>query len=153
VRHHVRARLFDMLGTEAALGRLFRPEEFVEGADRVVVVAAAGLGLALAQAALRPILALAPANLPRIERVAIDGTVMAFAVAAALAVTLLAAASLLVKSFGRLTRVDPGFDAGRLLTGDLVLSAARYPMRPRSTTSSTRCGAARARSRASSARV
>jgi putative ABC transport system permease protein len=116
-------------------------------------------------------LALAPANLPRLERVSVDRGVVAFALGGALltplvfgllpalrvsrdavagfpgrgstlaargtrrlliatevalAAALLAASGLLVKSFARLTRVDPGFDAAKLITGDLVLSAARY---------------------------
>lgn len=138
-------------------------------------LAAGALGLALAYLALPPILALAPVNLPRLERVTIDGAVVAFAAAAALvtplvfglapawrasrdadsaslrlggrgatrasrgtrrvliagevalAMALLAACGLLLKSFARLTRVDPGFDATKVIAGDLVLPPARYP--------------------------
>jgi putative ABC transport system permease protein len=46
---------------------------------------------------------------------------------AALAAALLAASGLLIKSFARLSRVDPGFDVERVLTADLVLPEARYP--------------------------
>jgi putative ABC transport system permease protein len=48
----------------------------------------------------------------------------------ALAAALLAASGLLIKSFARLTRVDPGFDAERVITGDVVLSQARYAETP-----------------------
>jgi predicted permease len=137
-------------------------------------LAAAALGLGLAFVAIPPMVALAPVNLPRLERVTVDGTVIAFAMAAAvltpllfglvpalrasreavaarlqpggrggtdaargtrrtlitaevaLAVALLAASGLLLKSFARLARIDPGFDAARLVAGDIVLPAARY---------------------------
>jgi predicted permease len=155
----------------AARARLVRQ---VLAESLLVGLGAGALGLALAWAAVPAILALAPANLPRLERVAIDLRVVVFAlggglvtpllfglppalrasrdaVAAgvhaggrggtlggrgtrrtliaaevALAAALLAASGLLLKSFARLTLVDPGFDAARLITGDLVLSAARY---------------------------
>ncbi len=45
----------------------------------------------------------------------------------ALALALLAGAGLLVKSFARLTAVDPGFDPTHLLTFHLALPEARYP--------------------------
>ena len=45
----------------------------------------------------------------------------------ALALTLLAGAGLLVKSFARLTSVDPGFDPTNLLTFHVALPDARYP--------------------------
>jgi len=45
----------------------------------------------------------------------------------ALALTLLTGAGLLVKSFARLAKVDPGFDPERLLTFNLSLPDARYP--------------------------
>jgi putative ABC transport system permease protein len=45
----------------------------------------------------------------------------------ALALTLLTGAGLLVKSFGRLQNVDPGFDPDNLLTFNLALPATRYP--------------------------
>jgi putative ABC transport system permease protein len=44
----------------------------------------------------------------------------------ALALVLLVSASLLVESFARLRRVDPGFDADRVLTFRLTLPNARY---------------------------
>jgi putative ABC transport system permease protein len=45
----------------------------------------------------------------------------------ALALTLLTGAGLLVKSFGRLQNVDPGFDPDNLLSFDIALPATRYP--------------------------
>jgi len=45
----------------------------------------------------------------------------------ALALTLLAGAGLLIRSFARLVGVDPGFDPGRLLTFQVTLPAAKYP--------------------------
>src|SRR5262249_5268886 len=45
----------------------------------------------------------------------------------ALALTLLTGAGLLIKSFARLSGVDPGFKADHLLTFDLALPVARYP--------------------------
>ena len=44
----------------------------------------------------------------------------------ALALTLLIGAGLLLKSFGRLTHVDPGFNPERLLTFNLALPQAKY---------------------------
>ena len=46
----------------------------------------------------------------------------------ALALTLLTGAGLLVKSFARLVGVDPGFDPDRLLTFNVSLPPARYPL-------------------------
>lgn len=43
-----------------------------------------------------------------------------------LALTLLAGAGLLLKSFGRVTSIDPGFEANNLLTAQVVLPAAKY---------------------------
>ena len=45
----------------------------------------------------------------------------------AIALVLLAGATLLIQSFWKLTRVDPGFDATRVLTFRMVLPTARYP--------------------------
>ena len=44
-----------------------------------------------------------------------------------LALTLLIVAALMLESFSRLQRVDPGFKAGRVLTMELDLPAAAYP--------------------------
>lgn len=46
----------------------------------------------------------------------------------ALAVTLVTAALLLARSFDRLINVDPGFQASRVVSFDLTLPAARYPV-------------------------
>ena len=45
----------------------------------------------------------------------------------AIAVVLVVGAGLLVKSFARVTRVDPGFSSDRVLSAQLTLSALRYP--------------------------
>lgn len=44
-----------------------------------------------------------------------------------IALVLLSGASLLIQSFWKLTRVDPGFDASQVLTFRLLLPSARYP--------------------------
>lgn len=136
----------------------------------------AALGLALAVAATRALVALAPAALPRLGGVHIDGTVVLFTAAVAvitgvifglvpaqqaaratltdtmrersasspggargrrtrsalvvvelaLAVLLLIGAGLLVRSFARLTNVDPGFDPSRGATFALRLPETAY---------------------------
>ncbi|MFN2548578.1 MAG: ADOP family duplicated permease [Myxococcales bacterium] len=48
----------------------------------------------------------------------------------ALSLVLLVAAGLLVRSFARVTSVDPGFDADGVLAADLPLAKARYPDKP-----------------------
>jgi len=48
----------------------------------------------------------------------------------ALALTLLAGAGLLVKSFARVLLVDPGFSTARVLTAQIALPRARYPDAP-----------------------
>ena len=45
----------------------------------------------------------------------------------AVSLALLIAAGLLIRSFGRLAAVDPGFNAQHLLTGEIQLLSARYP--------------------------
>jgi len=51
----------------------------------------------------------------------------------ALAVVLVIAAGLLLRSFDRLLRIDPGFDVKNLLTVDVSLPASRYQDNPRVT--------------------
>jgi putative ABC transport system permease protein len=136
-------------------------------------VAAGALGVLLAYAGMPLLTALTPANLPRIENVAIDGRVLAytfvvslltgviFGLAPSLAVghadvqplkgqrstptakhsrlrstlvvseialslALLIGAGLMLKSFVRMERVDPGFRAEKLLTIWTILSEAKY---------------------------
>ena len=143
-----------------------------------VVLALLGgvLGIGLAWAGVRAVVALRPANIPRVDQLAIDPAVLGFALLIsvvtgllfglvpaiqasrtnlqdtlkeggrsssvdraghrlrqglvvaemALALTLLTGAGLLVKSFARLSGVDPGFDASNLLTFNMQLPAAKY---------------------------
>ncbi|HEX7122416.1 MAG TPA: ABC transporter permease [Gemmatimonadaceae bacterium] len=143
----------------------------------VLSVLGGALGLGVAWAGIRAVVALQPANVPRVDELAIDGYVMLFTFVVAigtgiifglvpalrasrtnlqdtlkeggrtgsadrsghalrrslvvaemaLALTLLMGAGLLIKSFSRLTEVDPGFDSNRLLTFMLALPAAKYP--------------------------
>ena len=133
-------------------------------------------GIAVAWSATRTLVAFAPAGIPRIAEVAIDGRVLAFAVIVsaatsvvfglvpaiattgaafsraiggagrgpvgasgtrtrrvlvmcetALAVVLLVGAGLLVRSYQRLSGVDPGFAADHVLTFHIALPEAKYP--------------------------
>jgi putative ABC transport system permease protein len=61
-----------------------------------------------------------------------------------LAVVLVTSAGLLIKSFNRLTNVNPGFQTGRILTANISLPVARYvkPMDIASTFDRIRSGAA-----------
>ena len=143
----------------------------------VLAAAGAAAGLALAAASLDLIVRFAPADVPRLSEVRIDGDVLAFtalwtfaaafvfglapALAAlrpgpmrslratgadaasgrgavrlrrvlvagqiAVALVLLVAAGLLVRSLARLSAVDPGFRAEQVLAYDLTLPEARYP--------------------------
>ena len=139
----------------------------------LLCIAAAVVGIALADAALRTLPALAPAGIPRLGEVHLDGVSIAAAVVAAivaavsfaafaavrsdgdnqvdlrqqrptssggqrrmrntlvvaqvaLALVLTAGATLMVQSVWHLLQVDPGFDAGGVVTFDLVLPRARY---------------------------
>lgn len=140
----------------------------------VIGTFAAIAGAALAILPVRALVLSAPSSIPRLSEVAIDGTVLAFAAAAAIvtsllfglapalsasqdlgaaglaagrgavghskarprqilviaelavAVMLLAAAGLLVRSYVELQRVAPGFDADRVMTVSLSLPAAKY---------------------------
>jgi putative ABC transport system permease protein len=153
----------------AGPGRIVR-QMLTEG----LVLAAGGAiaGLALARAGIAALVALKPADLPRADDIAINGTVLAFTVAisvaaalmfavapalsavapvtevlndrhtgrrrtrfggafvvaeVALSLVLLIGAGLMVRSFQRLARVDPGFQAERVLTLNLALPFSRYP--------------------------
>lgn len=144
----------------------------------VLALLSAAVGVALAFAGLRVLIALAPADIPRLGEVAIDLRVLGVTLAAsvavglafgmvpalqsrrldvlsalkggtggmlparghlrsrgalvvaevALAVILLVAGGLLLRSFWRLQGVDPGFRAGGLLKAEYQLPATRYPV-------------------------
>ena len=135
-----------------------------------------GLGLALAEGVVQALRAFGPANVPRMDEVALDAPALGFtllvsvvtgllfglapalqaartdlneslqaaargavggfrrqrgrrllvASEVALALMLLAGAGLMVNSFARLARVDPGFAPGRLIAFDVALSDTRY---------------------------
>ncbi len=144
----------------------------------VLALAAAVVGVAIAFAGMRALLALAPADIPRLNHVAISGGVLAtsFALAiasglvfgmvpvmqarrldlngaltseeargstaarargwlrstfvvaqVALAAMLVLGAGLLLKSFWRLSQVDPGFNAAGVVKAQFSLPASRYP--------------------------
>jgi putative ABC transport system permease protein len=170
------------LAVRAALGasggRLLR-QMLTESA--VIAMVGGALGLALAYSLLGVMLAHAPANLPRLNEIRIDGRVLLaafvlslgsavlFGLAPAwrssradpqrdltsggrgrtqnrrtgrlrsalvslevgLSTTCLLAAGLLLNSFVRLARIDRGFDAERVITVNLSLSASRYPDMPK----------------------
>jgi putative ABC transport system permease protein len=143
----------------------------------LVSLAGGAVGLLLAYAGVRMLVAMDVGNLPRSEEMGIDGVVLVFTLLVsllagvlfglapaihtatpdlhgalkeggrgttadrgshalrrslvvtevALALTLLTGAGLLLKSFARLQRVDPGFDPASLLTFNLSLPDTRYP--------------------------
>lgn len=160
----------------ASLGRLAR-QFLVE--NLVLTLASALAGVALAHAGLRALVALAPADVPRLSLVTIDSRVLAATLGVsvlvglvfgmvptfqarridlqtalrsesawlasagparsrlrsglvvaelALAVVLVVGASLLIKSFWHLQRVDPGFQTAGVLKAEYQLPAARYPV-------------------------
>ncbi len=144
-----------------------------------LILAGAGgaLGLGLAWAGVKLLLALRPANIPRLTDVQVDGTVLAFALGlsvltgllfglapalhlarsepslalqeggqrasggrarrrlatgltvaeVAMALVLLVGAGLLLRSFARLTRVDPGFDPRHVTAALVSLPSRDYP--------------------------
>jgi putative ABC transport system permease protein len=144
-----------------------------EGA--VLALAACALGVLLAVIGTRVFLDLAPAGIPRLDQVRLDGGVLGFALLlavlstllfgilpaaslaetrlgallhevstgeapsrgrfrgglvvaeVAIAVTLLAASGLLIRSFINLLTWDPGFERGGLVTVSLFSSPAKYP--------------------------
>jgi putative ABC transport system permease protein len=156
----------------AARGRLAR-----QMLTESVMLGLAGglLGIVLAGASLQALLAMAPVSIPRLDRVALDGTVLGFALVLsavtgiafgfvpawrgaaadpyhalaaqsrssagaasqrarrllvvgdlALALVLLAAAGLMLKSVGRLMQVDSGFDPRHVLTLQFSLVGQAY---------------------------
>ena len=163
-RAHSRQR---EIAIRSALGaspaRLVR-ENLVEA--QTLALVSGVIGVILAFAAVHVIAAAAPATIPRIRHVGIDGTVLAFAllvsmltglacglvpglhvsrsnlgvraptgervrralIAAevALSVVLLVGAGLLLQSFARLERVDPGFSPDHVLTARVNLPLAKY---------------------------
>lgn len=147
-------------------------------AESLVLSLSGGLlGLAIAYGAIKALVAANPANLPRIDGLAVDGHVVIYTLViaigtglifgilpslrvwrgslhdtlkdnarggtadrsgqrlrrslvageVALALTLLCGSGLLLKSFAKLSGVDPGFTPGHLLTFTLGLPASRYP--------------------------
>ncbi|MGH9793339.1 MAG: ABC transporter permease, partial [Candidatus Acidiferrales bacterium] len=142
----------------------------------VLALAGGALGLLLAYAAIKPLQTLSAGSVPRVEDVAIDGSVLAFTLAlalftgvvfgfvpawqasranlsevlkeggrasassgsrwlrntlvvaeVALSLVLLVGASLLLRSFAKLTNVDPGFRAENVLAFRVALPRASYP--------------------------
>jgi putative ABC transport system permease protein len=92
----------------------------------VLGVAGGAAGLALAYAALRVLIALAPGNLPRVDAIAIDGTVLLFTFAVSIVAGLLFGAIPVFKYAG------PNV-AGNLRGGGRNASASRERHRARST--------------------
>ncbi|MCI0435026.1 MAG: FtsX-like permease family protein, partial [Gemmatimonadetes bacterium] len=137
--------------------------------------AGAAAGLALGSVMIRALVALAPAGVPRVDQVRLDGAAVAFALLAsvattmlfglypalrasrlavgdalrgagrgnssmsrtgwwgalvggevALAVVLLVGSGLLIRSFLRVTRIDPGFRSEGVLTADISLPESKY---------------------------
>jgi putative ABC transport system permease protein len=168
------------IGIRAALGagrrRLVR-QMLVE--SLLLALAGGALGLALAYAAIPAIRTFSAASIPRVADIAIDGTVLLFAltvslvtgvifglapawqvsragvagvlkeggrssataggrwvrsgllvVEVALSIVLLVGATLLLRSFDRLTDVDPGFRPERVLAFRVSLPNASYPKDP-----------------------
>lgn len=165
----------DELAVRTALGagrRRLVAQLLVE--SLVLAVVGGGTGLLLAIGVVDLFKRLNPGNLPRIDEVALDGTVLAFvvvitvgtallfgvlpalrttgtgissrmgrrgargvgrngwqgtlvAVETALAVALVIGAGLMVRTFGELTSIEPGFDGERTLTLAVSLPTTRYP--------------------------
>jgi len=107
----------------AGRGHIVR-ELLVESVTLAVLGGAAGLGLAFA--ALRVLVAIAPANLPRLDDIAIDPAVVAFTVAMSIA------AGLLFGSVPVMKYVGPGL-AGSLRGGGRTASHSRERHRARNT--------------------
>jgi putative ABC transport system permease protein len=157
----------------ATRGRLVRDLTIEAG---VLTAAAGALGVAVAVVGVRALRALAPASLPRLDQVGVDGRVIAFCALAsiatvfvfgllpawhvsrgtlaealkeggrgtgsaqqhrlqnglvvlqvAVALVLLTGAGLLVESFVRFQRMDPGFRSAGVLTAQIAFTAERYP--------------------------
>ena len=102
--------------TRIAMGLLF--ESFVAG------LLGSALGLGFAYCALRVVVAMAPANLPRIGEIGIDGHVLIFTLAVALLVTLLFGSIPVLKYAG--TRFGAGLrEAGRSVSQSRERQRAR----------------------------
>ncbi len=144
----------------------------------VLALLGGAAGLVVARFGLTSLIALAPADIPRLDGVGLDGTVLAFTAGAtllsgllfglapafralrtdlraalhsgggrggtagkerfrlrgvlvvgqtALAVMLLIGGGLLLRSFGNLTRIDPGFSADAVLSASLSIPTNSYP--------------------------
>jgi putative ABC transport system permease protein len=161
-RHSEIALRLSLGASRAAVVRQLLVESFL------ITVAGATIGLLLARYGIRGVQAFGPANLPRLDTLAIDGKVLFFAgvvtvgsallfgilpamrgtkvglvqslkeggqstetskslrmrgmlvvAQVALSLMLLVGAGLLIRSFMTLSRVDPGFEIGNVLTFDL----------------------------------
>jgi putative ABC transport system permease protein len=156
----------------AGRGRLLGQSLLESG---LLALGGGALGVLLAAWGVDALRSLAPADLPRIEEVTLDGAILGYALLAsllaaalsglpfalqaaradlhgalregghapavavrrrlrsalvvsevALSVVLLAGAGLLIRSFSRLTRVDPGFETGGTATARIQLVESRY---------------------------
>jgi putative ABC transport system permease protein len=166
------------IAVRASLGassRRLAQQFLVEGVLLALLGAGVGVGLAIVGTDL--LLSFAPAGIPRLDAVGVDGTVLAVTLAAtvlvglvfglvptlqvrranfqtalksdagvgtdasrgllrsglvvaelALAVVLVVGASLLLKSFWQIQRVDPGFRAEQVLKAEFQLPTSRYPV-------------------------
>jgi hypothetical protein len=93
--------------------------------ESILLSLAGGIcGVVLAYAGLRSLLALAPADLPREDGIAVNSIVP-------LAIVLLTGAGLLVRSFLLLNSVERGFDTTHLLTVSASLPYEKYKERSR----------------------
>ncbi len=106
-----------------------------------LAVLGGGLGVLLARWGLAGLMALQPASLPRLDEIRLDGSVLhgcaegrhrqrvrviLVVAEVALAMMLLAGAGLMINSFVRFSRINPGFEPEQLVTFDFSLSGGAY---------------------------